>query len=187
MLKGDRVRLRRIERSDLPGFVAWLNDPEVRRHLALVYPMSQVQEDAWFEEQLKAEPAAQPFAIEAQRERGGDGEWVLLGAIGLHLVDWRNRWAELGIFLGDKSRWGKGLGTEATRLLVRFAFDTLNLNRVFLRVYADNARAIRCYEKVGFVREGLKRQDRILDGRFGNTLVMGLLREEWAGEARGKR
>jgi len=180
MLKGDRVRLRRIERADLPRFVGWLNDPEVRQHLAWVYPLSLVQEDAWFEEQQKAEPAAQPFAIEARQERGeGEPEWALVGATGLHVVDWRNRWAELAIFLGDKSRWGDGLGTEATRLLVRWAFDTLNLNRVFLRVYADNARAIRCYEKVGFKSEGRLRQDRFQDGRYVDTLLMGLLREEF--------
>ncbi len=178
MLRGDRVRLRRIERSDLPSLVAWLNDPEVRQHLALVYPMSQVQEEAWFEEQLKAEPAAQPFAIEARRARGDSQEWALLGAAGLHQVDWRNRWAELGLFLGDKSRWGDGLGTEATRVLVRWAFDTLNLNRVFLRVYADNARAIHCYEKVGFRPEGRLRQDRFQEGRYVDTVIMGLLREE---------
>jgi diamine N-acetyltransferase len=182
MLIGDRVRLRRIERADLPRFVAWLNDPEVRQHLALVYPLSLVQEDAWFEEQQKAEPAAQPFAIEGRQARGeGEPEWVLVGATGLHVVDWRSRWAELGIFLGDKSRWGDGLGTEATRLLVRWAFDTLNLNRVFLRVYADNARAIRCYEKVGFQSEGRLRQDRYQDGRYVDTVLMGLLREEFPG------
>lgn len=180
MLLGDRVRLRRIEREDLPRFVAWLNDPEVRQHLALVYPMSQPHEEAWFEEQLKAEPAAQPFALEVRVGRGaGEPEWTLLGAAGMHAVDWRNRWAELGIFLGDKSRWGDGLGTEATRLLVRWAFDTLNLNRVFLRVYADNARAIRCYEKVGFKHEGRLRQDRFQDGRYVDTVLMGVLREEF--------
>jgi RimJ/RimL family protein N-acetyltransferase len=179
MLKGDRVRLRRIEPADLPRFVAWLNDPEVRQHLALVYPMSQRQEEAWFEEQQKAEPAAQPFAIEARQERGGgEPEWVLVGATGFHVVDWRNRWAELGIFLGDKSRWGDGLGTEATRVLVRWAFEILNLNRVFLRVGADNARAIRCYEKVGFKSEGRLRQDRFQNGRYVDTVMMGLLREE---------
>src|SRR5206468_3077409 len=82
-----------------------------------------------------------------------------IGAVGLHQIDSRNRHAGLGVALGDRTAWGKGYGTEATALLVRHAFCTLNLNRVWLEVYEYNARAVRAYEKVGFRLEGRLRQD----------------------------
>ena len=181
MIYAERVRLRRIERSDLPQFVAWLNDPEVREGLALWQPIGLPQEEQWFEATLRQEPALQPFAIEARlggRRAGRGGSWRLLGVLAFHAIDWKNRSGELGIFIGEKRLWGKGYGTEAFRALVRFGFRELNLNRVYLRVYEENARAIRSYEKIGFKIEGRLRQDRFHDGRYSDTLVMGLLREE---------
>ena len=178
MILGERVRLRRIERADLPRMAEWMNDPEVRDGLANVYPFSLVHEEQWFEAMLKLEPAAQPFAVEA-KERSGRSEWTLIGAAGFHGVDWRNRSAEAGIFIGRKDLWNRGYGTDALRALARWGFEELNVNRVWLRVYEDNARAIRSYEKVGFRAEGRLRQDRFHRGRYFDTVVMGLLREEF--------
>jgi RimJ/RimL family protein N-acetyltransferase len=180
VILGEKIRLRRPERTDLPRFAAWLDDPEVRRHLALVYPMSVVLEEKWFEEQLKAEPALQALVIEAERV-GGEAAWNAVGVIGFHAIDWRSRAGELGLFIGEKTLWNAGYGTDATRTLVQWGFRELNLNRVFLRVFEDNAAAIRCYEKIGFRHEGRLRQDRFQDGRYLDTLVMGLLRDEYGG------
>jgi RimJ/RimL family protein N-acetyltransferase len=178
VILGEKVRLRRPERDDLARFAAWLNDPEVRRHLALVHPMSAVLEERWFEDQLKLEPALQALVIEAARI-GGEADWNPVGVTAWHAIDWRNRTGELGIVVGEKSAWNAGVGTDAVRTLVRWGFRELNLNRAFLRVYEDNAAAIRCYEKVGFRHEGRLRQDRYQDGRYLDTLVMGLLRDEF--------
>jgi [ribosomal protein S5]-alanine N-acetyltransferase len=79
----------------------------------------------------------------------------------------------------NRTRISKGYGSEATRLLVRHGFETLNLHRIWLHVYEYNERGIRAYERVGFQREGVLRQDRFYEGRYWNTLVMGILREEW--------
>ena len=94
-------------------------------------------------------------------------------------VTWGDRWGEIGILIGDKEFWNRGYGTDATRALVRWGFDGLNLNRIWLRVYEDNARAIRCYEKVGFRIEGRLRQDRFRDGRYLDTIIMAILRDEF--------
>jgi RimJ/RimL family protein N-acetyltransferase len=178
MIAGQRVRLRRIERADLPRFVEWLNDPELRDHLAAIYPVSQAQEEQWFESILRQEPTQQPFAIEAHLQPRTK-LWTLVGTISFHSVDWRHRVAELGLFIGPKELWGKGFGTDALRALVAFAFRELNLHRVWLRVYEENTRARRSYEKVGFGIEGRLRQDRFHGGRYCDTLIMGLLRDEW--------
>src|SRR5262249_50692365 len=106
---------------------------------------------------------------------------LLIGAAGLHDIDLRNRHAWFGITIGDKSAWGKGHGTEATRLILELAFGTLNLNRVFLHVYEYNERARHVYEQIGFRVEGRLRQDVFHAGRYWDTIVMGILREEWRG------
>jgi RimJ/RimL family protein N-acetyltransferase len=180
VIYGDRVRLRRIERDDLPRFVEWLNDPELREHLATFYPLSQAQEQQWFESMLRLEPALHPFAIEARlRPSRKKDEWTHIGTIGLHNLDWKNRSTEVGLFIGRKDLWGKGYGTAALRALVGFAFAELNLHRVWLRVFETNPRARRSYEKTGFTLEGRLRQDRFHGGRYHDTLVLSLLREEW--------
>ena len=185
MILGERIRLRRLERDDLPRCVAWLNDPHVRRHLALLYPMGLPNEERWFEQQLEAEPAVQPFAIDARAESmvsdSVDPAWTPVGVCGFHALDWPNRQAELGLFIGHGDFRGVGFGTDVVKTLVRWAFRTLNLNRVQLKVYEDNAPAIRCYEKCGFRLEGRQRQSRFQDGRYLDTLLMAVLRDEWNG------
>ena len=94
-------------------------------------------------------------------------------------IDHRNRATEFGIMIGEKSYWNQGYGNEAVRLLLKLGFETMNLNRVFLRVFETNPRAIRAYEKAGFKREGRQRQGEWQNGRYIDVLVMSVLREEW--------
>lgn len=175
MIYGERIRLRHAEPGDLPLFVAWLNDPEVRQGLALFLPISQAEEESWFEKRLALPAEEQPLTIEA---RQGDG-WRTIGNSGFHNLDWRNRSAEVGILIGEKIFWNQGFGSEAVRLLVTHAFNTLNLHRVYLRVFEDNTRAIRAYEKAGFVHEGRQRQAEFRQGRYCDVLLMSVLRIEW--------
>lgn len=178
MIYGKRIRLRRDERSDLPKFVEWLNDPEVRRYISMNLPISQANEDGWFENMLKRPPEEQPLAIEV---RDGNG-WRLIGNCGFFEIDQRTRSSEVGIFIGDKSCWNQGYGTEVMRLLLQVGFGTLNLNRVFLRVDAANKGGIRAYEKAGFVHEGRFRQGTYRDGQYEDMLFMSVLRSEWKPE-----
>ena len=177
MIPGDRIRLRPVEREDLPRFVVWFADPAVRANLALYKPMSLAQEERWFDANL-ASSDTQAWAIDARSEAEEEA-WAHIGSCGYHEINWRNRSGEIGIVIGDRSYWGRGFGVDATRTLVRWGFDTLGLNRIYLRVYADNARAIRCYEKVGFSAEGRLRQDNFHDGAYRDTLIMALLLSEW--------
>ena len=175
MLYGKRIRLRRNERSDLPDFVRWLNDPEVRRYLSMSLPVSQAGEELWFENMLKRPPEEQALGIEIKE---GD-VWRLIGNCSIFDINWRARSAEVGIFIGDKSCWNKGYGTEVMQLLLRLGFGTLNLNRIFLRVYAENRGGIRAYEKAGFVHEARLRESAFREGRFCDDLIMSVLRSEW--------
>jgi len=110
----------------------------------------------------------------------------LIGGCGLRDVDLVNRTALLGIFLGDRSYWGKGYGVEATRLLVDFGFTYLNLNSIMLEAFAYNNRAIRCYEKVGFKLVGRRRQSRMLNNHGYDEILMDILAGEFDGSILGE-
>ncbi|MGC9529658.1 MAG: GNAT family N-acetyltransferase [Candidatus Bipolaricaulaceae bacterium] len=182
MWYGQRVRLRAIEREDIPTFVRWFNDPRVRQYLLMYEPMSKAKEERWFDAQLQREDEFL-WAIEAR----ADGDWIHIGNLGLHKVDWKNRNATFGIVLGEVDYWGKGYGLDATCTLLQFAFGELGLHRVELEVFAGNERARRCYERAGFRREGTRRQALHRDGNFHDVHLMAILRDEFQGQQRKAR
>lgn len=179
MIWGQKTRLRAIEREDLPTFVRWFNDPEVRQYLAMYMPMSLADEEKWFERQLE-DQNSRVFAIETE-------EGVHIGNIGLHNIDWKNRRAILGIVIGEKEYWGQGYGSDAIMALLGFAFGEMNLHRVYLTVYDYNHRAIRCYEKCGFRHEGRLREAHFSSGQYHDELMMGILQEEFETNQLGGR
>ena len=172
---GKRVRLRGAEHSDLEKFVIWVNDPEVTAGLTLFLPMSSVDEEKWFERAMQRPQEEKPLVIDMK-----DGtDWRLIGNSSFFDFDWVARSADVGIMIGDTTVWNQGYGSEVMTLLLRHGFRTLNLNRIFLRVYAENKRAIHAYEKVGFVHEGRMRQAVYKNGSYSDILYMSVLREEW--------
>lgn len=202
MIYGERIRFRGVEPADLPTFVKWLNDPDVYQGILIHNPISQVDEENWFESMIKRPPEEHVMGIEVRlpSERavlsgeqaglpgvktqepvddGGVEHWRLIGTFAFDHIDWRNRSAEFGIMIGEKVYWNQGYGTEAVRLLAQHGFNTLNLNRIFLHVFQNNPRAIRVYEKAGFIHEGRERQAEFKDGKYIDVLVMSMLRDEF--------
>jgi diamine N-acetyltransferase len=175
MIYGKRIRLRAVEREDLPKFVEWMNDPEVTTGLLLRLPLSMAEEQRWFEGLAQRPPAERVLAIEI---RDGD-TWRMIGTTAFHEINTVDREAEFGISIGDKSAWNQGYGAETTQLMLRHGFETLNLNRIYLHVHADNPRAIRTYEKVGYVHEGCMREAVYKRGQYHDVHIMSVLRSEW--------
>lgn len=175
MIIGERLRLRAAEREDIARFVNWINDPEVCQFLLMRLPMSQVQEERWFEHNLQQPAEEQVLVIET---RDGSG-WQTIGNTALMNVNWVTRSAEIGIMIGEKSCWNHGYGRETMRMMLKHGFETLNLNRMYLYVFADNVRGIKAYEHAGFKLEGRLRQAEYKDGKYTDLLVMSVLREEW--------
>jgi diamine N-acetyltransferase len=173
---GEKVRLRAIEREDLPRYVEWLADPGVSENLAIQMPMSLVHEERWYEENLRLPIEQQALAVDARLSRG---KWEHIGSIGFHQLDKRNRIAECGLFIGPKKYWNKGYGSDALRTLLRYGFDVLNLHAIQLRVMAYNERAIHVYEKIGFVREGTQREVHFYKGQYWDMHLYSILRREW--------
>ncbi len=175
MFTTPRLRLRAVAREDLPAFVRWFNDPEVTQYLAGVWPLSMDDEEEWYRQVRQRPRWERPLSIETRERKG----WILIGNTTFHRIDWVNRSAELGIVIGEKAYWNRGLGTEATQAMVAIAFTILNLNRVELEVHDFNLRGQRTYEKAGFRLEGRRRQARYLGDRYHDSLIMAVLREEW--------
>lgn len=175
MIYAERIRFRAVEREDIPRYVLWLNDPEVTAGLATQFPMSLADETRWFENLGSRPMAERGFALEAKTADG----WQHIGSVGFDHFEWTNRTAEFGIMIGDKAYWNNGYGTEAARLMLKHGFETLNLHRIFLRVYENNPRAVRAYEKAGFVKEGIMRDAVYRNGCYINDILMSVLRPEW--------
>jgi RimJ/RimL family protein N-acetyltransferase len=171
-LIGKRIYLRPLEKEDASLLASWFNDPEITRNLDRYHPMSVQSEEAWI---AKAYESKEDLVLGIARKE----DHRLLGSAGLHRVSAKNRSATFGIAIGEKTEWGKGYGTEATWLMTKHAFETLNLNRVELHVREFNERGIRAYERVGYRREGLLREHAFVEGRYVNTIAMAILRAEW--------
>src|SRR5512142_2888633 len=171
-LTGQKVRLRPLAIPDAPRLVTLLADPAVSRNLRLRAPPTLAAEREFI--------ASLPHATD-QLVLGitalDDGR--LLGVCGLHQLGDPARQAELGLFLGGPEEWGKGYGTEVTRLLCAHGFEVMGLNRIWLHVYADNERGLRAYERVGFRREGVLRQAALRGEEHVDVIAMGMLRREW--------
>jgi RimJ/RimL family protein N-acetyltransferase len=174
--------LRAAEREDIKIFHEWVNDPEVTRGLAMFLPMSFADEENWFNSLAKRDQKERPLVIEVRKGKA----WKMIGNCGVFDIDAVNSSAELGIMIGEKSEWNKGYGSEVMSLLVRHCFETLNLNRAFLRVYTDNIRAVRAYEKAGFTLEGRLREAVFKFGKYDDVLIMSVLRSEWTSRKKDK-
>jgi len=177
--EGDRIYLRPIEPADEQKLRKWINDPEIWQYLTHRPPVNAVRERE-FIEGVGRNLADYCFGLVV---RTGDR---LIGSAGLHQIQPVNRSAVLGIMIGDKQYHGKGFGTEAVRLIVRYGFDELNLNRLALHVFAHNYRAIGCYQKAGFIHEGCQRQALYRGGRYVDEYVFAILRKDWE-SGRGRR
>lgn len=170
MLEGEKVRLRAVQRTDLAAFYRYVNDPEITKFLLVDPPLSWEQEEAWYDSLVKDRDIV--YTIETI-------EGKVIGNIALLELNWKDRNAVLGIMIGDHDHLGKGYGTDAIRTMLRYAFETLNLERVGLTARKDNARAIGCYRKCGFQIEGLMRHTRHKNGSYHDHLVMSILKGEW--------
>jgi RimJ/RimL family protein N-acetyltransferase len=179
MIKGEKVLLRPVRRSDIQHFLKWFNDPDVIHYLAMYLPMTEMAEEKWIENSAARLAAGTDvhFVIEAT-----DGEAsVPIGTIGLDSISPKDHSAVFGIAIGEKDYWSKGYGTEATQLLIDYGFQQLNLHRVSSSAFSFNTRSIGLHKKVGFREEGRQREGVFKNGQYHDHVGFGILRDEWKG------
>jgi RimJ/RimL family protein N-acetyltransferase len=173
LLVGDRVILRRHVPGNLAAFMRWYADPEVSRLTRYQEgPMARPEIERFFQARVLGSDSLAMAIHEKATDR-------LLGTCAFSQLDGENGSALFHITIGEKDVWGKGFGTEATRLMVEHAFERLRLHRIGLSVFAFNARAIRAYQRAGFVIEGRAREAIRRDNRWWDEVEMSILDSDW--------
>jgi RimJ/RimL family protein N-acetyltransferase len=170
VLKGKKVILRPIRLSDAPRFVKWLNDTGITKFLQRRKRLTLKQEKKWISEALRSK-SQKSFIIETS-------SGVCVGCTGLALNLDHHR-ATFGIFIGEKNYWNQGLGSEAARLVLGYGFGKLKLHRIELGVLEYNPRAMKVYKRLGFKKEGVRRDHILYSGKYYDDIHMGLLKQEW--------
>lgn len=174
---GELVRLAAMNpETDAEPLARWQSDSEYLRLLESepFRPATSAQMRRGIEKNFERDQATRfEFMIRTLRDDKP------VGAIGLGGVRWNHGDTFVGIGLGDRDYWGNGYGTDAMRVILRYAFTELNLHRVSLDVFEYNPRAQRSYEKAGFKIEGRQRGVMQRDGRRWDYIFMGILRDEW--------
>lgn len=175
ILTGKRIILREYRKEDLPYMRKWVNNAEITQYLShiFLYPHTINATESFLNSMLDGSSSMKGFIIAHK----GTEEYI--GQIDLIKIDWVNRVGTLGIVIGTTDYLGKGYGTEAIKLIQEFAFNKLNLHKLDLEVRAYNDRAIKCYKKCGFIEEGRIRENYFIDGKYTDTLFMGILKSEY--------
>jgi len=170
-LVGDKCYLSPVSMDDVEKYTEWLNDLEIGQFVTLAHIVLDMEKETELLRNLME--GNYIFAI-VEKDTN-----KVIGNCGIHQVSQVHRNASLGIFIGEKTFWNQGIGTEATGLLLDFAFNILNLHNVYLSVMSYNKRAIRCYEKIGFKKVGEHREFIFVSGQYHNVCIYDILASEF--------
>ncbi len=165
------IYLRLMTRGDTDSILAWRNNDEVRKHFIYQELFTRESHESWIRNMIETGKAVQMIICELDTDRP-------LGSVYIRDIDRKHNKAEYGIFIGEAAARGHGVGTAAAKLMLRYSFQEAGLNRVYLRAFSDNMQAVRSYEKAGFVREGLLREDVCVEGKYYDMVWMAALNPE---------
>lgn len=168
MYYGEKVLLRAYKESDIKTATELINDKELKKYLvnAVPLPTTLWQEEEWVKSQKSSKNGEYNFAIEDIET----GKYI--GGCGIQSVNWLVRTATVGIMIGDKNYWGKGYGTDAMKVLMKFIFDDMNIRKIKLGTFSFNERAIKCYKKCGFIVEGVLKDEIFKEGKYYDEILM---------------
>jgi RimJ/RimL family protein N-acetyltransferase len=178
ILRGEQVWLRPIEPADMEA--TSLEEADLAHYAGFKRSFSRAEGERCLKKMASHPDENIQFTVCLL------GQDESIGGVGLRVVDRVNGSAEVSIFISKPSEWSKGLGTDAMRVMLDFAFGEMRLERVWLRVFDYNARAARSYEKAGFAREVLLRHDRFHRGKHHDTDLMAIVRPDWEADPRRK-
>ncbi len=168
MIVGEYVELRPITDADTNNIVRWRNSDHVRQNFIYQTLFTPESHREWLRDKVGTGLVEQ-FIIHS-KDAGMD-----VGSVYLRDIDQTHRRAEFGIFIGEESQMGHGIGSECIRLIVKHGFETLHLHKVFLRVLADNEIARKAYEKAGFMQEAYLKDEVCIRGEYKDLILMRIL------------
>lgn len=171
MILGKKSYLTSVQPGAIEKLRHWRNNPETRKYFRTSREISKPQQENWYK---RSQTNQSQFDFEIHDMESGK----LVGHTGLYYVDWISRKAEFSIYIGDMDFRGKGIGSDALRTLIKYGFEEINLNKIWCEVYSNNA-AVNIYRKIGFIDEGVLRQNAFKNGEYVDGLVLSLLKAEW--------
>lgn len=172
ILCGNRIKLVALDRTHLAARVEFINDPEVQRTLNFDYPTSLSKTEAWYSKICLSISRVDLTIIDS-------GTSDIIGFAGYLDIKFRPHKAEQYIFIGDKSYWSKGYGTETYKILTNYGFQQLGLDRIYGYQLEGNEKALKAKMKIGWKIEGLLRNDVYSHGEVKSRRVISMLRDEW--------
>ncbi len=170
-IEGEQIRLRLMTETDTDLIVSWRNQEYIRKNFIYQKPFTAAGHHKWIQEMIDTGKAVQFIIYEKKTNRP-------IGSTYLRDIDYEYQKAEYGIFIGEESAIGKGYGTEAARLMIAYAFDTLALHKVTLRLLVENKGAWKSYEKAGFVKEAYLQDEVKIEGVYRDIILMARICEE---------
>jgi RimJ/RimL family protein N-acetyltransferase len=170
MIVGEKIILTALTPDSISKILLWVNDPETKLMTGTIYPISEFEHRDWIIEKAKSRND-KLFIIQDKETK------LEIGTIGMKNTDLINRNAELYISIGEEKFRGKGFGTDAVKALVKFCFLSLNMHKVYLRVFDFNVGAIRSYEKAGFFTEAKLKEHHYINGRYHDVLIMSTIND----------
>ncbi|MBP3502705.1 MAG: GNAT family N-acetyltransferase [Clostridia bacterium] len=173
-LLGDRIYLSPRNTEDYEIFTEWLNDFETTDYIGKSGNLISLEGEKEFLEKNNS-PIATFAIVTLDHDK-------MIGTVSLENVDFINRTATLGIFIGDKDYRSKGYGTEAIKLILEYGFKYMNLNNIKLDLMSFNERALKCYKKCGFKEYGRRRKCKFVNGKYYDSISMDILAEEFEGD-----
>jgi diamine N-acetyltransferase len=184
-VEGEKAALGPLRREFAPLYQRWMNDFETVRTLGrTAKPVTEEAQSAWLDRLL---PGTETDVVFTLYDRRPDRSWRPAGCIGLNDIDLLHRKASFGIVIGEPEARGRGVGTEATRLMLDYGFTVLGLRNVVLTVVAFNPAGMRCYEKAGFKLVGRRRQSRHQAGQWHDEIYMDALASEFTSPVLAKK
>ena len=167
-IKGEKIKLRFMTREDTDLIVKWRNNPRVRYNFIYQELFTPEGHLHWFDTMIATGKAIQFIICEMDTERP-------IGSVYFRDISAQHHKAEYGIFIGEDDAVGKGIGSEVCRLACDYGFRVENWHKIILRAFAENQAALRSYEKAGFQREALLKDEVCIDGVYRDIVLMGLL------------
>jgi RimJ/RimL family protein N-acetyltransferase len=170
-LQGPRLYLRPMEERDLETFRRWINSAEIRQYLKIFLPITEKGEREFFD-RISQDPNLVLLAIVLN-----DG--TLIGDLGLHNIHWNDGTAMTGTVIGEPDYQNKGYGTEAKMLLLNYAFNTLNLRKIYSSAIGNNPRSEHYNKKCGYKEEGRRIRQFYRNGEYYDEILLGVFKEDW--------
>lgn len=168
VLRGQQIYLRPITADDSEMVVRWRNKPAVVENFIYRKPVSIMEHESWLANKVFKGLVHQFVVCENEKD-------IPLGSVYLQNFEEEHRRAESGIYLGEDRAYGRGIGTEAVRLMAEYAFGELGMHKLTARVLAYNTASRRLHEKAGYVQEAYLKEELFLEGQYEDLVLFGAL------------